>query len=231
MDALTHLHHSTSGLLARVDGCLVRWGAPEGHPVWALLRRTGALPGDAVAGLIGWPVAPWLEQKDRLRLQLSEVEEIGEQLGRVPAWDGRAGDAFAASRDRVSREFEQWAERLRADVTFHEELVTALGDGRARVARRLAQVAGSAEAVVLVIGEGPVPGDTAPGGVAAGVPGLDPVAQARAAAAIGQVLLAEVDTALTAIEALLARGPVLPPDERVVAADVTSTATTLRVEL
>ncbi|WP_155368963.1 hypothetical protein [Catellatospora vulcania] len=231
MDALTRLHRGTTGLLARVDGCLTRWGAPEGHPVWPLLRRTGALPGDAVAGLAGWSVQPWLEQRDSLRLQLAEAQVIGERLARVPAWDGRAGDAFAAARDRVSREFGHWADRLHAEAVFHQELAATLGEGKARVARALGRVAGSAEAVVLLIGEGPVPGDTAPGGVAVGVPGADPVGQARAAAAIGEVLLREVDAALTALDGLLARGPELPQTEKVVAADLTSTATTLRVEL
>lgn len=232
MDALTRLHHSSAGLLARVDGCLARWGAPEGHPVWPLLRRTGALPGDAVAGLNGWSAAPWLEHKDLLRMHLSEAHELGEGLARVPAWDGRAGDAFAAARDRVSRELTQWSDRMLAEAAFHEDLAFTLAEGKARVARALAEVASSAEAVVLVTGEGPVAGDWAPGGVAAGVPaGPDPVVQARAAAAIAQVLLAEVDAVLTALEELLARGPVLPQPEKVVAADVPSTATTLRVEL
>ncbi|MEU8006340.1 hypothetical protein AB0B66_34720 [Catellatospora sp. NPDC049111] len=224
MDALRRLQSNTAGLLAQVDESLARWGAPEQHPVWPLLRRTGALPGDAVAGLAGWSPEPWRQQAAALRGHVEAVEAVGDDLARLPSWEGRAGDAFAAARQRIGGDTVSWAARLRADAAYHEELADALTAGRASVARELARVAGSAEAVALVtdVDALAVGGELMFGPV--------PTVRAQAAATIAAALLAGVDTLLTELDELSARGP-LVVETRVVAADIPSTATTLRVEL
>ncbi|MFC7243458.1 hypothetical protein ACFQO7_13320 [Catellatospora aurea] len=224
MDALRHLQANTAGLLAQVDESLARWGAPEQHPVWPLLRRTGALPGDAVAGLAGWSPESWRQQAAALRGHAEAVAVVGDDLDRLPSWEGRAGDAFAAARQRIGGDAASWAARLRADAAFHEELADVLTAGRAAVARELARVAGSAEAVALVT-DVDLP---AAGGESASGP--VPTVRAQAAATIAAALLAAVDTLLTELDELSARGPVVV-ETRVVAADIPSTATTLRVEL
>ncbi|WP_144123070.1 hypothetical protein [Catellatospora sichuanensis] len=235
MDALKHLNASTAGLLARVDESLARWGAPEGHPVWRLLRRTGALPGDVVSGLAGWSPEPWRQQAAALRGHAEAMAAIGGGLERLPSWEGAAGDAYAASRQRISREAWHRAARMRAEAAFHEELADVLAVGRARVARGLARVVGSAEAVALVTGVTAVAVSATGAGRGVGAVGepafgLDPTVRAQAAAAIAAALLADVDAVLTELDGLLARGPVVV-ETKVVAADIASTATTLRVEL
>ncbi|GAB4046222.1 hypothetical protein [Catellatospora paridis] len=235
MDALRRLNASTAGLLARVDDSLARWGAPEEHPVWPLLRRTGALPGDVVSGLADWSPEPWRQQAAALRGHAEAARAVGGGLDRLPSWEGTAGDAFAVARQRISREARHRADRLRADAVFHDELADVLTAGRARVARGLARVAGSAEAVALVTG-------VTVGAAAATRPGrgvgaigetefgLAPGLRAQAAAAIAVALLTDVDALLTELDELLARGPAVV-ETKVVAADIPSTATTLRVEL
>jgi len=47
MDLLDRVTGPAADLLARVDDGLLAEGAPAGHPIWPLLRRAGALPGDA----------------------------------------------------------------------------------------------------------------------------------------------------------------------------------------
>lgn len=235
MDALQQLQGNTAGLLAQVDESLARWGAPEQHPVWQLLRRTGALPGDAVAGLAGWSPEPWRQQAAALRLHAGAAAAVGADLDRLPSWEGRAADAFAAARQRTGRDAGHWADRLRADAAHHEELADVLTAGRASVARALARIAGSAEAVALVAGvsTGAAPGfgTTMPALGGGDAPfGLEPTVRAQAAATIAAALLVEVDRLLMELDELLARGPVVV-ETTVVAADIASTATTLRVEL
>ncbi|GAA1417242.1 hypothetical protein ACFQZ4_52665 [Catellatospora coxensis] len=243
MDALRQLQSNTAGLLAQVDESLARWGAPEQHPVWPLLRRTGALPGDAVAGLAGWSPEPWRQQAAALRAHAAVVAAVGVDLGRLPSWDGRAGDAFAAARRRIGVDTAHRVDRMRADAAHHEELADVLTAGRASAARALARVAGSAEAVSLVTGitigtgrgSATAPGMGAGPGFGLGASGdfglgPEPAARAQAAATIAAELLAVVDTLLAELEALVTRGPVVV-ETTVVAADVPSTATTLRVEL
>lgn len=233
MDALRHLHASTAGLLARVDDSLARWGAPEEHPVWPLLRRTGALPGEVVSGLADWSPEPWRQQAAALRGHAEAARAVGGGLDRLPSWEGAAGDAFAVARQRISGEARHRADRLRADAVFHDELADVLTAGRARVARKLARVAASAEAVALVTGVSA--GAAAATGTGRGVGavaefGLEPSLRAQAAAAIAAALLADADALLTELDELLARGPAVV-ETKVVAADIPSTATTLRVEL
>ncbi|GIF99619.1 hypothetical protein [Catellatospora citrea] len=233
MDALKHLHASTAGLLAQVDDSLARRGAPEEHPVWQLLRRTGALPGDVVSGLAGWSPEPWRQQAAALRGHAEVTVALGGDLDRLPSWEGTAGDAFAAARQRIGRDTRHRADRLRADAAFHEELADALATGRSRVARGLARVAASAEAVVLVTGVAVGAASATGRSVGAiGEPafGPDPTLRAQAAATIAAALLTDVDALLRELDELLARGPAVV-ETKVVAADIPSTATTLRVEL
>lgn len=221
MDALARLQPGTAGLLDRVDDTLARWGAPDGHPVWSLLRRTGALPGDAVAGLAAWPVQHWTEQADELRGQAEAVLRTAGGLAALPGWEGRAGEAFAGSLHASRREAAQLAARLGADAEHRDELARIVTDGRLRVARVLARVTSSTEAVALVTGCRP---DGRPAD-----PGTVPAVRAGAAAEIATVLLIEIDALLTELDELVTRGPAEPPWEPAVSADVSSPAATLRV--
>ncbi|MEV4411209.1 hypothetical protein [Catellatospora sp. NPDC049609] len=252
MDVLTHLYANTAGLLARTDDALARWGAPQTHEVWPLLRRTGALPGDAVAALAGWSPQPWRDRAEELRRQADAAEALGERAGGLPGWEGAAGTAFRAAARQLDRDVTAWAGGLRADAAHLDDLARCLAAGRSRTARTLALVAGSAEAVTLVTAPAagvPVglplasvlPGMAVPGAVLAGTAvgglgpdGAGPVAWARAAAEIGAALLRAIDTTLTELDDLLAAGPApadRPSAQAAPAAHVPPTDTTLRINL
>ncbi|GAA1638236.1 hypothetical protein ACFQY4_43700 [Catellatospora bangladeshensis] len=229
MDALSHLYLNTAGLLARVDDTLARWGAPETHQVWQLLRRTGALPGDAVAGLSAWSPQPWREQADELRRQAEAAEAAGGRVGDLRGWEGPAASAFQHTADRLRRDVVAWAAELRAQAVHLDSLARCLAAGRSRTARALARVAGSAEAVLLTgapdAGEAAAgmlsiavaPGARLPGvalaaATGARLDGAGPVSWALAAADVGAALLHEIDVTLTELDDLLTEGPA-PTDE------------------
>lgn len=229
MDALAHLYRNTAGLLARADDTLARWGAPETHAVWQLLRRSGALPGDAVAGLSAWSPQPWREQAEELRRQAESAETAAVAAGGLRGWEGAAGNTFQDAAARLRQDLGSWAAELRAQATHLDELAGCLAAGRSRTARALARVAGSAEAVLLTGGlaadeaaAGMLPIGLAPGvhlpGVAlaaatgARLDGAGPVSWALAAADIGAALLREIDATLAELDQLLTDGTA-PADE------------------
>ncbi|BCJ72138.1 hypothetical protein CS0771_16820 [Catellatospora sp. IY07-71] len=250
MDALSHLYLNTAGLLARVDDTLAHWGAPETHQVWQLLRRTGALPGDAVAGLSAWSPQPWREQADELRRQAETAEAVSGRAGALRGWEGPAASAFQRTADRFRHDVVAWAAELRGHAAHLDELARCLAAGRSRTARALARVAGSAEAVLLtgepdagrvaagMLSIAVAPGARLPGvalAAAAGarLDGAGPVSWALAAADIGAALLHEVDVTLTELDDLLTAGPVPvgEPGVQHAPADHRPASTTLRVDL
>jgi hypothetical protein len=156
-DALDRLIPPGADLLERVDAALLAQGLPAGHPVTALLRRLGALPADVLHAISGWRPAP-------LRVAASDLRHTAEGYGRqrellgVPAgWAGAAGEGFAAHR-RALVEFlgESGAPdeaglvgRLRATAAYLDDVAEWLDRSRGDMARSIAEVLGSAEAVEL----------------------------------------------------------------------------------
>jgi hypothetical protein len=57
MDPFDRLAGPAGDLRRRVGESLAAGGAPEGHPIWPLLRRLRALPGEALAALRPAPYA------------------------------------------------------------------------------------------------------------------------------------------------------------------------------
>ncbi|MBV1851912.1 hypothetical protein [Catellatospora tritici] len=231
MDALARLHSHTAGLLGQVDDLLARCGAPADHPIWPLLRRTGALPGDLVGGLAAWSPGPWLEQAEVLRRAARDADDLVADLPVERAgtygWSGPAADAFAVRAGAVRGQVRDWSEQVRADAERLGELAHWLQDARQRAARVLARVASSAQAVALVTGVAP----GAPS-VRAEVDGGDRVLRVRAAAAaeIGATLLVEFDRLLGEGEELVARAPVVRESAELTV-DLGPSAATLRVDL
>src|SRR5438046_2330789 len=92
---LGRLDPGAQAFAADSTGALGELGrAPAGHPIWPLLRRAGALPGDAVAGIAALRLEP-------VRGSAAELRQLaGEYTGRavdVPAdWTGTAATAYAA---------------------------------------------------------------------------------------------------------------------------------------
>jgi len=183
MDLLDRVHPVARPLLEKVDATLVAGGAPAGHPIWPLLRRLGALPGDAVAQLAAvapdglTPASDDLHQHaDRYRQRVDEVP--------MPAgWRGPTADAYAASWSALAAHLagsgtDTLAGRLADTASYLDEVAAWLSRARRAVAGTVAECLGSAEAVTLHSGSGD--------------PGPSPSAVTAAAAAIGAHLLATV---------------------------------------
>jgi hypothetical protein len=232
MDALERLFRVATGLLGQVDRTLLQQGAPANHPVWALLREVGALPGEAIEALVEWRADSWLELRAGLAVERDRYERALELLRRPVSWEGFAGQAAGAQQGALTRATEEAADRLaRTDLHLSEQ-EQWLSSSRDLVARALARVMSSTDAVTLVTG---MDGTTAV--VTSGPVGLDATVAARSAAEIGVTLL----TALAECwrDAQLLEGQwtaefaelATPLTIRAAALDVMPSPTVLRIDL
>src|SRR5581483_7838900 len=100
MDALNQVAGAGRDLLARVDAALLAAGAPADAPIWPLLRRTGALPGEALEFVLSLNPEPMRSAGAELRGRAAEFAEqraeLDERVGAAP------GDAGAAPGDAGS---------------------------------------------------------------------------------------------------------------------------------
>lgn len=204
MDALSRLEPVARPLLTQVDEALATLGAPADHDVWRLLRRVGATPAGAVtffaaltgSGLQASSPASLRRAADTLREQARTFAAVTVPTS-VP-WAGRAGEAYAAQAvalaghlhgpagtSRISSDEDSLSSRLVATASYVDDVAGWQGRSRDRIARALAGVLSSAEAVTLCAAGGlrPTPGP-APGEV-------------LAAAEIGAHILAAAADALT----------------------------------
>lgn len=214
MDALDRLATPARALFARVDSALARAGAPEGHPIWSLLRVVGALPGDAVGAVLalrpgelfraGAPLRDLAREYDRAGSAESQTHSKlssagGPATGDGDGWSGSGAAAFAGHWASLAGHLagpeESLAARLRDTAGYAEAVADWMVNTRAVLAATVAQAFGSTEAVTLVtVGR---PGSAMGGGW----PGADPPVPpevARAAATLGALVLATVDEAYAA---------------------------------
>ncbi|MEV4760582.1 hypothetical protein AB0J86_36520 [Micromonospora sp. NPDC049559] len=193
MDPLDRLAGPGADLLRRVDDTLVAAGAPDDHRIWPLLRRLRALPGEAVAAVAALHPAPLAEAGGALRTRLPEYEDARAALAREVSWQGAGAEAYAAQRDALAAYLTAGPESLAGRLSATAGYAAALGDwvtaSRGALARTVAEVLGSAEAVALL-----------PGAAEDG-----PASAAPAAAEIGARVLTTVAEAYDRAEALLAR--------------------------
>jgi len=195
MDALARIEPVARPLLREVDDVLSTLGAPVRHPVWSLLRRVGATPADAVAHfaeLAG--TAEGVSTPDQTTGALRDAagalreQADGYAATAIPAataWEGGASDAYrvrAAALDGHLRGGDGMAGRLIATASYVDEIAGWQQRSRDLLARTLAGVLTSAQAVTLRAGS---PGPVAPAAVGA-------------AADIGAAILIAVDGALEA---------------------------------
>jgi hypothetical protein len=156
MDALDRLAVPAADLLARVDGTLAEAGAPTEHAVWPLLRRVGALPGDAVRAVTALRPGPADAAEPALR-QLAQAYGDAQVTASHPvSWTGAGADAFAAHRSALVAHLAQGEEslsgRLAATAGYADALAGWVAQTRLELARALAAVLGSTQAVTLVAG-------------------------------------------------------------------------------
>ncbi|GAA3759934.1 hypothetical protein GCM10022225_51800 [Plantactinospora mayteni] len=214
MDVLDQLAEPAVALSGRVDDVLAAAGAPDRHRIWPLLRRVRVLPGDAVRAVLGLrpgALAGAAEVSAELR---RTYHEVGAVLADGGSWQGPAAEAYAAHRSGVAGHLTDLAGRAEATAAYAEAVAGWIADTRYALARTLADVLGSAEAVAVVTARpgryasapsGVVPG-TPPSGVLPGTPpsGVLPggLPVESAAAEIGARILATVAEAYDRAEAL-----------------------------
>lgn len=145
MDPLARIAPPAAELLDRVDAVLARAGAPDGHPVWSLLRRLRTLPGEAIAAVATVTPAPLAATADTVR-------HLAGEYGRdaLPAgsdWRGAGAERFAARWHAMRAHQDGLAELLHATASYLGALESWLAESRMALARTLADVLASAEAV------------------------------------------------------------------------------------
>lgn len=161
MDALDRLAEPGLDLLRRVDTLLAA-GAPEGHRVWPLLRRLQVLPGDAVRGFLDLHPAPLATAGHAVRRLVRRYDDACAPLTDPVAWSGPAASAYDQARAALLRHLDEGPEslvgRLESTAGYADALADWVEGSRLALARALAEVLRSAEAVtVLAATSGRVP--------------------------------------------------------------------------
>jgi hypothetical protein len=178
MDVLDRVYPVARELLDRVDATLLAGGAPPDHPIWPLLRRLGALPGEIVAHLAAVPPDGLTGPGDALRQQAAGFRHRADEVPMPAAWRGPAAEAYAVAWSGLSAHLagsgpDTLAGRLTGTADYLDDVAAWLGRARRAVAGTVAECLGSAEAVTL---------RSAPADLTAAI--------ARAAATIGAHVLA-----------------------------------------
>ncbi|GLY05885.1 MULTISPECIES: hypothetical protein [Actinoplanes] len=190
MDRLDHLLDAAGPLLGRVDGVLSTIGAPEGHDVWAQLRRVRLLPGDAVRAVGALSPDPILDSVAELRADARAYADLADTLPQAGAWTGEAAEAYEKARRATAGHLnggpDSLGRRMEATADLADALIAWMVRARAAVAAALAGALVSTEALTLTATGESVPAD-----------------EARAAAAIGAVLLRTVADSYDRAEGLL----------------------------
>jgi hypothetical protein len=188
MDALDIVLGPGRDLLGRVDATLAAAGAPPGHPIWPLLRRVGALPGDALEFAAGLDPAPMRSAADELRARSAEFLDERRAVDRAVAerpWEGSGADAFGSVWRALAQHIGSDPATDRASLTGRLAALASYVDGaaswsaglRGSLAMAVADALASREAVVLRTA--PLDSTAASGAAAAvGVTVLRPVAEA-----------------------------------------------------
>ncbi|MFI5835066.1 hypothetical protein ACIA5A_15480 [Micromonospora sp. NPDC051300] len=199
MDALDRLAEPGLDLLTRVDTLLAA-GAPEGHRLWPLLRRMQVLPGAAVREFLDLHPAPLTGAGHAVRRLVRGYDDACAVLADQVAWSGSAAAAYDDARAALLRHLDEGPEslvgRLESTAGYSDALAGWVESSRAALARVLAEVLGSAEAVTVNAAARP--------GVEAGPVG------AAAAAEIATRVLSVLGVAYDGAETLLRQwGPSL----------------------
>ncbi|GAB3067650.1 hypothetical protein [Micromonospora schwarzwaldensis] len=199
MDALDRLAEPGLDLLTRVDALLAA-GAPEGHRLWPLLRRMQVLPGAAVREFLDLHPAPLTGAGHAVRRLVRGYDDTCAVLTDPVAWSGSAASAYDEARTALLRHLDEGPEslvgRLESTAGYADALAGWVESSRAALARALAEVVGSAEAVTVHAASRP--------GVEAGPAG------ASAAAEIATRVLGVLGVAYDGAETLLRQwGPSL----------------------
>jgi uncharacterized protein YukE len=149
MDLLDRVHPVAAPLLARVDATLVASGAAAGHPIWPLLRRLGALPGELVASFAETPPDGLTAASDAMHGTADGYRARVDEVPMPAAWQGSAADAYGASWSGFSGHVGAMADRLADTAAYLDEVTAWRLRARRALAGTVAECLGSAEAVAL----------------------------------------------------------------------------------
>ncbi|MCM0678179.1 hypothetical protein NCC78_26395 [Micromonospora phytophila] len=153
MDALDRLAEPGLDLLRRVDTLLAA-GAPDGHRVWPLLRRMQVLPGDAVQGFLDLHPAPLAGAGNAVRRLVRGYDDVSAALTDPVLWSGPAASAYGQARVALLHHLDEGPEslvgRLESTAGYADALADWVEGSRLALARALADVLRSAEAVAVV---------------------------------------------------------------------------------
>ncbi|MCW3814595.1 hypothetical protein ONA91_09010 [Micromonospora sp. DR5-3] len=170
MDALDRLAEPGLDLLARVD-TLLAGGAPEGHRLWPLLRRMQVLPGAAVREFLDLHPAPLADAGHAVRRLVRGYDDTCALLADPVAWSGPAAAAYDEARGALLRHLDEGPEslvgRLESTAGYADALADWVEGSRLALARALADVLRSAEAVTVHAAGRPGGGGEGAGGLAA----------------------------------------------------------------
>jgi hypothetical protein len=156
MDALARLEPVARPLLDEVDSALATLGAPAEHPVWTLLRTLGATPADAVAYFADAQPDALVSAAAVMRDQAETYEGLA--LPHALDWSGAAADAYRGHVAALAAHLgsagtgDGMGGRAAATAAFLRDAADWLAAARKRVARALAEVLGSTQAVTLRTG-------------------------------------------------------------------------------
>ncbi|MFI9641368.1 hypothetical protein ACIG87_15105 [Micromonospora sp. NPDC051925] len=191
MDPLDRLAEPGLDLLSRVDTLLAA-GAPEAHPVWPLLRRMQLLPGEALRAFLDLHPAPLATAGHAVRRLVRGYDDACAALTDQGVWSGPAGASYDEARTALLRHLDEGPEslvgRLESTAGYADALADWVEGSRLAVARVLAEVLGSTEAVRVR---------------AATAPGAEPAAGGGAAAEIATRVLSVLGVAYDGAETLL----------------------------
>ncbi|RAO61063.1 hypothetical protein [Micromonospora saelicesensis] len=170
MDALDRLAEPGLDLLRRVDR-LIAAGVPEGHRVWPLLRRMQVLPGDAVRGFLDLHPVPLASAGHAVRRLVRGYDDVSAALTDSVLWSGPAATAYGQQRAALLRHLDEGPDslvgRLESTAGYADALADWVEGSRLALARTLADVLRSAEAVAVVAatatGASMRPGPVGPG--------------------------------------------------------------------
>ncbi|MET8120501.1 hypothetical protein [Micromonospora sp. NPDC005291] len=153
MDALDRLAEPGLDLLRRVD-TLIAAGVPEGHRVWPLLRRMQVLPGNAVRGFLDLHPAPLAGAGHAVRRLVRGYDDVSAALTDGVLWSGPAATAYGQQRAALLRHLDEGPDslvgRLESTAGYADALADWVEGSRLALARTLADVLRSAEAVAVV---------------------------------------------------------------------------------
>ncbi|MFG1661029.1 hypothetical protein ACGFIY_31295 [Micromonospora chersina] len=152
MDALDRLAEPALDLLGRVDALLAA-GAPEGHRLWPLLRRMQVLPGAAVREFLDLHPAPLTDAGHAVRRLVRGYDDTCAMLTDPVAWSGAVAAAYDEARAALLRHLDEGPEslvgRLESTAGYADALADWVEGSRLALARALAEVLRSAEAVTV----------------------------------------------------------------------------------